>query len=83
MILVYCPFPESDLNRKLFILFCTEHCKDVNGWKIIRQVEQKNITSTTKTIGTTNWEQDGDDDWGDDDDWTLEKDIEVYSHFSG
>lgn len=73
---IYCPFPESDLNRKLFILFCTEHCKDVNGWKIIRQVEQKNITSTTKTIGTTNWEQDGDDDWGDDDDWTLEKDIE-------
>ena len=68
LILVYCPFPNSVANRKLFILFCREHYKESElGWSIIRQVEQP-LEKKMKELATTDWNDD-DDEWGDDSEW--------------
>jgi len=82
---IYCPFPGSVANRKLFILFCREHCDELEGgWKIIRQVEPE-LDLKLKDISTTDWNNDDDDDWGDDDDddWGVSdkvKDMNISDH---
>ena len=78
---VYCPFPGSVANRKLFILFCREHCgESEGGWKIIRQTEPEVDLSAAlkvKDIGTTDWNNDDDDEWGDeDDDWGVSEKVQ-------
>lgn len=78
---IYCPFPGSVANRKLFILFCPDHCgESEGGWKIIRQTEPEVDLSSAlkvKDIATTDWNND-DDEWGDDDadDWGVSEKVQ-------
>ena len=74
-LLVYSPFPAKTSNRKLFILFCSDHSKDARGWNIVRQVE-KVEEKKSKTIATTNWnDDDDDDDWGEE--WEVSEQLNV------
>ena len=65
--------------RKLFILVCPwDSCSDrANEWRVIRQVKlNEEIKLKPKTVTTTNWGADEDEEWGEDDEWGLSETVE-------